>query len=81
MIGRHARAIKRVREIDESDDKGPLLKANSRSLKLASQAKKKPKVPVKCTEVKERGMKRLRKMIGRRQISLFVPGEANLRIK
>jgi len=81
LIGRQARAIKRVREIDESDDKGPLLKAKSKSLKFASQAKKNPKVPVKCTEVKVRGMKRLRKMIGRRQISLFVPGETNLRIK
>lgn len=81
MIGRQARAIKRVREIDESDDKGPLLKAKSKSLKFASQAKKNPKVPDKCTEVKVRGMKRLRKIIGRRKISLFVPGETDLRIK
>jgi hypothetical protein len=81
LIGRQARAIKRVREIDESDDKGPLLKAKSKSLKFASQAKKNPKVPDKCTEVKVRGMKRLRKIIGRRKISLFVPGETDLRIK
>jgi hypothetical protein len=57
------------------------LNAKSKSLKFASQAKKNPKVPVKCTEVKVRGMKRLRQIMGRRQRSLFVPGWINVRIQ
>lgn len=57
-MGRHVRATKRPREIDGSEDKGPLLKAKSMSLKFASQAKKNPMLPDKCTEEKQRGMKR-----------------------
>ncbi|KAK7844964.1 hypothetical protein CFP56_010184 [Quercus suber] len=44
-VERPARATKCPREIDGSEHKGPLPKANSKSLKLASQAMKKAAVP------------------------------------
>lgn len=80
-MGRHARATKRPKEIDGSEDKGPLLKAKSKSLKFASQAKKNPMVPVKCGEEKLRGMRRLKQMIGRTERSLLVPAGTSLRIQ
>ena len=40
-MGRQARATKRPREIHGSKHKGPLPKAKSKSLKLASQTMKK----------------------------------------
>ena len=44
-MGRPARTIKCPREIDGSEHKGPLPKANIKSLKLASQAMKNVAVP------------------------------------
>ena len=45
LMGKQAKAMKCPREIDGLEDKGPLPKAKSKSLKLASHAMKKAKVP------------------------------------
>jgi len=81
LMGRHATATKRGREMNWSEERGPLSKAKSKSLKFASQPRKNPMVPDKCTEEKLRGSTMYKKMMGRRRRSRIVPGGTTLRIQ
>ncbi|CAI9773112.1 unnamed protein product [Fraxinus pennsylvanica] len=58
------------RESTEGSDKGPLLKANMSSFKLASIAIEKEVKPTKCMEWSLRGRRRKSKMTGRKVTSL-----------
>lgn len=65
-------AMKRGKERD-GDDKGPLPKAKSKSLKLASQEMEKAVVPAKCMEEMLSGMARNRHITGNKQRSRTIP--------
>ena len=80
LMGRLARATKCPREIDGSEHKGPLSKANIKNLKLASQAMKKAAVPPRSMVWRLRGRKRKIQTIGRTQRSLEGPLETVLLI-
>lgn len=55
------------------DERGPLSKANRKSLKFASQARKKEEGPPRKIETSLRGRRRRRRITGKRKKSLSVP--------
>ena len=69
------------REIDRSEDKGPLPKAKRRSMKLANQKIKKADMPARCREWRVRWRKNKRAMTGMIARSLVLPLGMMLDIK
>lgn len=65
-MGRQERRMKCFKEMGGCwlEVRGPLPKAKSKSLKLASHEMEKPVVPVKCTEVMLRGRRKKRRSMG-----------------
>ena len=80
LDGKASKSNKCPREIDGSEHKGPLPKANIKSLKLASQAMKKAVVPPRSMVWRLKGRKRKIQTIGRTQRSLEGPLETILLI-
>lgn len=79
-MGRQARETNLGRDIDGSD-KGPDPKANMRSLKLASQARKNAEEPPRCIVCRLRGRIKLRIMTGIIIKSLDKPLGTSLAVK
>ncbi|CDP04480.1 unnamed protein product [Coffea canephora] len=71
-MGRHAKAIKRGKE-SEGSERGPLWKANMRSLKLESHATKKAVVTPRCKVWSLRGRYMKRQIMGRNARNLGMP--------
>ncbi|KAH0456252.1 hypothetical protein IEQ34_014159 [Dendrobium chrysotoxum] len=67
-------AIGRKVRKESEGKRGPESKERRRSLKTASQPRKKPEMPRKWMEVKERGRKKSGKMAGRRAKKRRRPG-------
>jgi hypothetical protein len=72
-MGREARRRKEKRERGGFDERGPLAKANRRSLKVESQEKQNVKRIIKWTLVTHIGRRRSMIMGGKRATSLALP--------
>ena len=72
-MGKQAKGMKRERGRGGWDERGPWLMVKRRSLKVESHEMKKEVMPEKCMEVKLRGRRRKRIMIGEIEMILGVP--------
>lgn len=79
-MGKQPKATNRPRGMESSEQRGPLPKANSKSLKLASQPMKNAVVPPRWMKCRLRGRKMKKQMIVSTQRSLVGPLETTLLI-